>query len=142
VARTKDDRIKVLSKVPLFAGCSDKELRAIASKTTEMSFPKGAVLTKEGAPGEEAFVIAEGHVDVSIGGKQVATLGPGEILGEMSLLDHGPRAATARAATDVTTFVLNPLEFETILGDAAPVTRKILKSLAERLRAAEQAPHV
>ena len=138
MARSTADRIELLGRVPLFAGCSKKELRHIASLTSEMTFTEGSVLTREGTPGDEAFVIADGRVDVSIGGKKVATLGRGEILGEMSLLDHGPRAATATAATEVTVFVLNPAEFETILGDAAPVARKILRALAERLREAEK----
>lgn len=138
MARSTADRIELLGRVPLFAGCSKKELRHIASLTSEMTFGEGSVLTREGALGEEAFVIADGRVDVSIGGKKVATLGRGEILGEMSLLDHGPRAATAIAATEVTVYVLNPAEFESILGDAAPVARKILRALAERLREAEK----
>jgi CRP-like cAMP-binding protein len=137
----KSAHAELLGRLPLFSGCTKRELKDIASLTTEVSFAKGAVLTKQGDPGDECFVIADGRVDVSIDGTSFAELGPGQIVGEMSLLDHGPRTATVTAKTDVDVLVLNPMEFATMLDGAPAVAKKLLHSLAQRLRAVESASH-
>lgn len=137
----KNDHVELLGRIPLFAGCTKRELRDIASLTSEMSVPAGQVLTREGDPGDECFVIVDGEVDVAIGGKKLASLGPGQMVGEMSLLDHGPRSATVTANAATTVLVLNPLEFATMLDDAPSVAKKLLRALAQRLRAVESATH-
>ena len=136
---SRNHQAELLGRVPLFSACSKKELRNLASLVSEVSFPAGAVLAREGEPGEEAFVVVSGEVDVTIGKKKVATVGPGEILGEMSLLDLGPRSATATARTEVDLFVLNPREFASMIDDSPSVARKMLRTLASRLRAVERA---
>lgn len=137
----KNDHIDLLGRIPLFSGCSKRELRDIASLTTEVDFTKGTVLTRQGDPGDECFVIVQGTVDVAIDGMTLAELEPGQIVGEMSLLDQGPRTATVTAKGDVKVLVLTPLEFATLLDDAPGVAKKLLKSLAQRLRAVESARH-
>lgn len=132
---------ELLGRLPLFSGCTKRELKQIAGLTTEMSFSKGTVLTQQGDPGDECFVIVDGAVDVSIDGTTFAELGPGQMVGEMSLLDQGPRTATVTAKTDVGVLVLNPMEFATLLDGAPAVSRKLLRSLAQRLRAVESASH-
>ncbi len=137
----KNTHIELIGRIPLFASCSKKELREIASLTSEMTFKKGEVLTREGNTGDECFIIVEGTVRVSIGGAVLAELGSGQVVGEMSLLDNGPRTATITAGTDVTVLVLNPLEFATMLDGLPGVAKKLLRSLAQRLRAVESARH-
>lgn len=133
-------KIDALKRVPLFAACTDKELRKIASLADEVRVDEGKVLTKQGAPGREFFVIAQGQATVRIGKKKVATLGAGECFGEMSLLDQGPRTATVAAHTAMTLYVLEPRAFASMLDDTPVVARKILRTLAERLRKVEAAP--
>ena len=84
-----------LRSVPLFAGCTRKELERIARSGDEVKMTAGTLLVDQGQTGVEAFVMLEGSVTVKRNGRKMATLGPGAIVGELSLLDHGPRTATA-----------------------------------------------
>src|ERR671910_320314 len=85
-----------LRNVSLFAGCTRKELERIARSGDEITMTAGSLVVDQGQMGREAFVILDGTVAVKRNGKKVATLGPGAIVGELSLLDHGPRLRRAR----------------------------------------------
>jgi CRP-like cAMP-binding protein len=137
---TKSGKIKLLKGVRLFSACNDKELGRIASLVDEIKVEPGRVLTEEGKPGGECFIIADGSAAATLRKKKLATLGPGSFFGEMSLLDHGPRAATVTATTPMHLLVLDPRSFTALLDDVPSVARKILRVLAERLRAVEKAP--
>lgn len=134
-----DSKIKALSTVGLFSGCSKKELRSVAGLCTPLSVPEGFVLTTEGTAGRECFVIADGTAVVTIGGRKVGEVGPGECVGEMALLDGGPRSATVTAQSPMNVYVLSVSEFRSLLGVSPTILRKIAASLAQRLRARE--PH-
>lgn len=137
----KDRKIELLKKVSLFAPCGDKELRKIASLVDAVDVPEGKVLTKEGGPGHEFFVIAEGKAKVTLRGKKLAgDLGEGAFFGEMSLLDQGPRSATITALTPMHLYVLDSRSFSRFLDEAPTVSRKIMRGLAERLRKTDKAP--
>ena len=136
----RNRKTEVLAKVLLFSGCNRKELGQIASLATEIDVPEGKVLAKEGAPGREFYVILDGKAKVSIGGRQVAMLGPSDFFGEMALLDQGPRVATVVAETPMEVAVLDPREFSTLVEEHPGVARKILKVMAQRLRESEHAP--
>ncbi|HVL81664.1 MAG TPA: cyclic nucleotide-binding domain-containing protein, partial [Actinomycetota bacterium] len=101
--------------------------------------PAGTVLTREGSPGREAFVIAEGRASVTLDGRAMAELGPGAFFGEMALLDRGPRSATVEALTPMTLFVLDARSFSSLLAETPSVVRKMLQTVAVRLRAYESA---
>ncbi len=132
--RTLDPKLEILRQVPLFTGCRDKELQQIASLMDEMDAPEGYVLTREGHPGRECFVIAEGEVAVEVGGREVARVGPGEIVGEMSLIDNEARSATTVCATQTRFFVLDVRSFAQLLAEHETVARKVLRTLVHRLR--------
>jgi CRP-like cAMP-binding protein len=137
---SKGSKVKLLKGVRLFSACNDRELGRIASLADEIDVEEGRVLTKEGTPGGEFFVVADGLATASIRKKKLATLGPGSFFGEMSILDHGPRAATIVADTPMHLLVLDPRSFVTLLDDVPSVARKIMRVLAERLREVEKAP--
>ncbi|HVU74776.1 MAG TPA: cyclic nucleotide-binding domain-containing protein [Mycobacteriales bacterium] len=126
-----------LQAVPLFAGCTKKELQALDSACTEVKHPAGKVLCKEGDAGRELMIIVEGKAHVEREGQHVATLGPGEFLGELSLLDHGPRSATVTADSDVCLLVLTPSELASVLSQVQPLALRMLATLAARLRSAD-----
>ena len=132
-----DDKIKALSTVRLFSGCSKRELQSVARLCTPLSVEEGFVLTTEGTPGRECFVIADGKARVTIGGRKVGEVGPGECVGEMALLDGGRRTATVTAESPMSTYVLSVSEFRSLLGVSPTILRHIATSLAQRLRTLE-----
>jgi CRP/FNR family cyclic AMP-dependent transcriptional regulator len=130
-----------LSEVPLFSGCSTKDLQRLARASDEVRVDAGRVLTTQGEIGREVFVILDGAAEVRRDGEVVATLGPGDQVGELSLLDGGPRTATVTATTDVNLLVLTRPAFNGVLDEIPTLAHKLLVSLAHRLRAAEASSH-
>src|SRR5215469_9156631 len=130
-----DPKIRALGTVGLFSGCSKKELQSVARLCTPLSLEEGFVLTTEGAPGRECFVIADGKARVTIGGRKVNEVGSGECVGEMALLDGGQRTATVTAESPMNTYVLSVSEFRSLLDVNPSILRNIATSLAQRLRA-------
>lgn len=133
-AMAREDYLNHLASVPLFSGCTTKELRDIARATVELTLDQGKEFVTQGDVGREAFVIVDGQATVSRGGNTVATLGPGDCVGELALLDHGPRTATVTAATPLTVLVLGPREFSGLLDEVPTLNHKILAALAARVR--------
>ena len=136
----RDKKIELLSQVPLFRACTDKELKRIAAIAETVQIGEGEVLTKEGAPGREFYVIAEGKASVTLRGDELAELGSGDFFGEMALLDESPRAATVTAITPMRAYVVASQDFTTLIEDVPIVARQILKGIAQRLREMAQAP--
>jgi CRP-like cAMP-binding protein len=126
-----------LSKVWLFSTCSKSELRAIERKAEEVKVPAGTIVLDEGSVGMAFYLIEEGKAEVLRKGEKVAELGPGQIFGEIALLDRLPRTAAIRAITDLTLFELKQREFDEALNEAPHMTRKLLTALASRLREAD-----
>jgi CRP/FNR family cyclic AMP-dependent transcriptional regulator len=130
----KEDYLGHLAKVPLFSLCGKEELRQVARRSTKLNLEEGRAFVQEGSVGHEFFVILDGRAEVTREGKPVAELGAGDFVGELSLLDPGPRDATVIAVTPMTVMVLTPAEFETVLTEAPGMTRKLLAAMAYRLR--------
>ena len=123
-----------LRNINMFQSFSQKDLEKIAKAGDEVSMPAGSLIVDQGQMGREAFVVLEGSVAVKRNGKKVATLGPGSIVGELSLLDHGPRTATATCETDCTLLVLSQRTFLAVVDDVPALSHKLLASLAGRIR--------
>jgi len=126
-----------LSEVPLFSALSRKELALVARRAEDVQVDAGRVLVSEGATGAEFFVILNGTAKVSRRGRKVATLGPGEIFGELALLDPGPRDATVVAQSPLTLGVLGARVFRAILRDVPSMSERLLRGMAQRLREAD-----
>jgi CRP-like cAMP-binding protein len=135
--RGRDTKLELLGNVRLFSTCNKRELARIASLVDEIEVPKGKVLVRQGDPGRECFVIAEGKAKATIRGKGSAVLGPGSFFGEMALLDQGPRSATVTAESDMHLLVLGSREFSALINEVPTVAVRMMRGLAERLRAAE-----
>ena len=134
-----DARVTRLRSVPLFAGCTDKELAFIASRADEVDLPAGKVLTEKGSSGGDFFIILEGKAEGdAAGGKK--TLGPGDFFGEIALIDNGPRTATVRAATAMRCLVLGHEQFRDVLHQNGDIAVKVLRAVTQRLRAATPLP--
>ncbi len=132
-----------LAVVPLFAGLSKRQLRRIASLMTRIDRPAGQVLTTQGEPGCEFFIVLEGEVEVRQEDRVIATRRAGEYVGEIALLDRRPRTATVVATTPVSLEVLSRREFVSLLAEAPELCEQILATMAQRLADVEaQAPTV
>jgi len=125
-----------LARIPLFSGCSKKELQSVARSIKQINHPAGTVIAREGDPGAGLFIIGEGEADVTVGGKKVNRLGAGDSFGEMALLDGGPRTATVTAATPVKIYALSEWAFRGLLADQPAIAMRTLEAMAERLREA------
>lgn len=130
------DKIDVLKSVPLLGTMSRRHLDLIARHADEVSVRAGKVLAREGGLCREFFVVLEGRARVEQGGKKIASIGKGEVIGEMSLIDNKPRAATVIAETPMTVLVIESRSFGVLLDDVPELRKKILVTLCERLRAA------
>ncbi len=128
----------ILAALPLFEGCSTKELRHIESLVDEVDVRPGHRLTVQGETGREAFVLVSGEAEVVVDGRAVTRLGSGAVVGEMSLLERpAPRTATVTATTAATVLVLDPRSFSALLDAHPSVARQVEATRAERLRSAE-----
>jgi CRP-like cAMP-binding protein len=136
----KDAKLELLSQVPLFAGCSKRELGEIATLADELGFPAGTTLIEEGKHGREFFVLIEGEVDVKAKGRKVnTTLSEGAFFGEMALVSAKPRNATVTTTSPVRVLVVSEPAFRRLLRDSPQIQLKVLQTLADR--AAENALH-
>jgi CRP-like cAMP-binding protein len=123
-----------LSKVPLFSGCSQRDLQTIARVVKDIDHEKGTVIAREGEPGVGLFIIADGSAEVTIGGVKKNTLGTGDFFGEIALLDGGPRTATVTATSDVKLLGLTEWVFRGLMQEHPSIAVKTLQAMAGRLR--------
>ena len=136
-SRIPQQELDLLRRVPIFEQCSKRELREIAKIGTRFDVTVGTKLTSEGSAGVQSFLLIEGQADCAVRGVTVAALGPGDLFGELSLIDGGPRSATVTAVTPLTVTVLNVYEFHHLLRAAPSIALKLLATLAGRLRDAQ-----
>ncbi len=128
------DKVAHLKELPIFSGLNKKELEVVAKGSDEITVPPGTVIVDQGQTGREAFLILSGTVTVKRNGRKIATLEPGSLVGELSLLDHGPRTATVTCDTECTFLVVDQRHFLGIVLASPSVTSKLLASLASRIR--------
>jgi CRP-like cAMP-binding protein len=136
---SKHAKTKLLARVGLFERCSQRELAKIAAFTYDIEQEQGTVLTREGDPGDEFFIIVEGQARVTVGGQERPAMGPGSFFGELALLDGGPRTATVTLETPSLLLVLSRRELFDLLETTPRVAIKMLPVLGGRLRRAEEA---
>ena len=133
----KDAKVELLSTVPLFAGLSKRQLARLASIADQLEVRQGKVLIREGALGQEFFILLDGKVEVSRKGKKLATRGKGEFYGEIALVSDVPRVATVTAVSPLRVLVIRDREFRELLEDTPAVAIKVLKALAKRVPTAQ-----
>ena len=129
-----DQKLELLRSVPLLAGLQPDELEEIARIAEEMDAPAGTELTHEGRHEGYFFVIVSGTVRVERGGQTVNTLRDGDFLGEISLLDGGPRTATTVAESPSTLIVMTHQRFSQLLDGSPAIRRAIMEEVGRRLR--------
>lgn len=130
---------EVVEAVPLFSGLSEADITQVAGMFKERSFLAGETITKEGVGAAAFYVIESGEAAVSIRGKTVRTLRRGDYFGEVALIDEGARSATVTATSDLLCHGLSYWEFRPLVQTNATIGWNLLKTLARRLRSAEDA---
>jgi CRP/FNR family cyclic AMP-dependent transcriptional regulator len=126
-----------LRMVPLFQGMTDRALEAIAALAHEVEVGGGEPLTREGEAGDAFYLLVDGQVDVTRGGSMVGRLGPGDFIGEISLIDGRPRTATATAVGPVRVLEVCRPEFLELMDRHPAVRLGILVALTDRIRSDE-----
>ena len=135
---TSDRRTELLAGCPLFRGVGPEGLAALAKSATEVEFPPRHVIARQGEIGTGFFVIVDGRVKVVRDARTLATLGPGEFFGELSVLDGEPRIAQVVAEEPTRCLALASWDFERILLEQPALSLAILRGLAARLRSASE----
>jgi CRP-like cAMP-binding protein len=129
----RNAKVELLRDVPLFSGCSQKELGQISALADEIYQPDGTMLIEEGTRAREFFVLIEGTVDIRRRGRRLCTMGKGDFFGEIALVTKTPRSATVKATSRVRLLVITGQAFQRLLSETPAIQGKVLLALAARL---------
>jgi putative ABC transport system ATP-binding protein len=125
-----------LMQCPIFTRLTPRTLTEVADQVIPEKHPAGAVIVRQGDPGDKFYVIKSGSVDVIVedgaGRRTVASLGKGNFFGEAALLTGAPRNATVVAKEDLEVFTLGKEQFQAVLKASASFEEELRKSLFER----------
>jgi CRP/FNR family transcriptional regulator, cyclic AMP receptor protein len=138
----KKTLVEMLSSNRLFDELSKKEVGAVIDYSTEVNHRKGQVIVIEDRSGVGFHLILDGTATVSVKGRKVRTLGPGESFGDIAVIDGGPRSASVTAETELRTLSLPPWEFKPLVLEHPKLSYKLLLKLCALLREAEKRPPV
>ena len=134
------DKVEFLGKIPLFASCSEKNVRSIADQTRTRKFAAGDEIIVEGSQKTMGFyIVLEGEAKVTRGEHHLGDYGPGDYFGEIALLlDDSPRTATVTAVTDITVLALARWDFKALLKTNPEIGVEVMGVLAQRLAATDK----
>jgi CRP/FNR family cyclic AMP-dependent transcriptional regulator len=126
-----------LAKLDLFAGVDDGALDELAGHARRLSLAPGQTLLREGEEGDDVLLVTEGQASVSVAGMLIGTIGPGDCVGEMSLLDNAPRSATVMSVAPLRALVIPADHFRSLLRTEPAVNQRLTATLTARLRSAQ-----
>jgi diguanylate cyclase (GGDEF)-like protein len=151
LAETREERVasqavlaSMLASVPLFSKCTDEQLGTLVSHATEQIYPPGYILTRQGEPAENLWVLFSGRVRVveaTVDGHAemlLGEIGKAEVFGEVGVLRDQPRSATIIAVDRTHCLVLRRRDFLRVLGESADLATGMLRVLASRLYEADR----
>jgi len=136
VALTTEQKSTWLAGVPLFEGISADSMSRLADVAGEQEFPAGHFIVRQGQVGTGLYVIVDGSVHVVRGADEViATLGPGEFFGEMSVIDQQPRFASVQATESTSVLAVASWDLLALLENDPALALNLIKGLVARVRA-------
>jgi CRP-like cAMP-binding protein len=138
VALSRQEKVAWLEKVPLFEGCSGKVIEGVADVTAEQQFAAGQAVVQQGQVGNGLFIVVSGGVRIVAGSRVLGHLGPGDFVGELSVIDQQPRTATALAEGPTVCLALASWDLMALVGQDRELTVNLLRGLASRLRRADE----
>lgn len=130
----KNEKVEILSRLSLFETCSRRELGLVASISVQSRRPAGAVLTREGQEGGLLFVILEGEAEVRRNDRTLRTLGEGDVVGELSLIDGKARSASVVAVTELEVLEIADDDFMKLVRDSPKFVMNLLRALSLKVR--------
>lgn len=122
-----------LRRIPIFSHLDDGALVRISRLATEFDIAKGHVLAERGQPGSGMFIVERGTASVELPDGRRRRLGPGDFLGELSLLTDRPRTARVRATSDLVGLAISRQDFQALLEEEPSIAVSMLRVVAERL---------
>jgi CRP-like cAMP-binding protein len=137
VSLSRQEKRSWLEQVPLFRGCDDATLERIADVSDTLEFAAGQSLVQQGQVGNGLYIVVSGGVRIVSGDSLLARLGPGDFLGELSVIDQQPRTATALAEEATTCLALASWDLIALLERDSDLAMNLLRELAGRLRRAD-----
>lgn len=130
----RDEKIDLLRTVPLFAGLDDRELERVSTLADIVDLPADRPLMTQGQQGWEMFIVVSGSARIERDGQSLGERGPGEVLGEIALLDGGPRTATVTLSQQSRLLVVARREFQSLMDEFPEIRLRVLEAVAHRLR--------
>jgi CRP/FNR family transcriptional regulator, cyclic AMP receptor protein len=135
--------LELIRRVPLFSMLTASQAEGVADAVVKRRFKRGELIVEQGKKTNALFIILTGRARVVTSdsrGREVilATLAPGDHLGEMSLIDNEPHSATVRAEITTDTLVLGRVEFARCLPENTSMAYAVMKGLVQRLRSADR----
>ncbi|MDX1620526.1 MAG: cyclic nucleotide-binding domain-containing protein [Nitriliruptorales bacterium] len=134
----KSQKAEALGEIPLFQNLSKKDLTTLASHVDEVEVDEGTELATQGKKGHQLSLLVEGSAKVVRNGRKLATLGPGDVIGEMSLIDRSEGTATVTTTEPSVVLVMHSRDFSQVLEESPAFARKIMAALVQRLRDADK----
>ena len=122
-----------LAALPIFSGCSKRELRHLAGLSRQHQLEAGQPLFEQGQPASAAYVVVAGRVEVRRDGQPVAQLGPGQVVGELGLLLQRAHSATVTATTPVEVVALPQSALREAVEEVPGLAWNLLQAIADRL---------
>jgi len=133
VPLSKNEKVELLRRIPLFAACTRRELIEVALVADEREAGADDVLMEQGQPGREFFLLIDGTVVVRRHGRKLANLGPGDWFGEIALLTFKPRSATVTAISPCRLLVIQDRSFRRVVEATPRIALRVLGSVSQRL---------
>jgi CRP-like cAMP-binding protein len=131
---------EILRNVPMFTGMTDTAIESVGGLAREVRFASGQELVRQGDEGDSFLVIVEGRARVVQSGDTLRALGPGDYLGEIALIDGGPRTATVTAIDPLRALVVERSDFRRLIDDFSAVRFHVLTVLTQRIRREAPSP--
>lgn len=135
--------LDLIRRVPLFAMLTPAQAEALANSVDKQRFKRGEVIVQQGKKCDALYIILAGRARVLVTDHKareviLATLQPGDYIGEMSLIDHEPHSATVEAELQTDALVLGGPDFNRCLMDNSSTMHAVMKGLVQRLRSADR----
>jgi CRP-like cAMP-binding protein len=126
--------IEALRNTPLFSNATERDLKSVAKHGAARVVPAGKTIMREGEKGDRFFVVIDGTVRVTRNGRKVTDLRSGRGFGELALLSNAPRTATVTTVDSTELVSIDRKAFSNLLDESPAFARRMLESLAARLR--------